>query len=151
MSDLVTAVTAWAERREDVRAVILVGSRARVDTPADAWSDTDLVLLVDDPPSYAADPRWLEAFGRPLLTFLEPTAVGGAIERRVLYEDGSDVDFALIPAGDALGVVRDERAVEVRAVFARGYRVLVDKMGVSATLPAVTGRPARVALPGQEE
>ena len=35
-------------------------------------------------------------FGTPVLTFLEPTAVGQQRERRVLYETGEDVDFPLL-------------------------------------------------------
>jgi aminoglycoside 6-adenylyltransferase len=70
-----------------VRAVLLVGSRARTDTPADVWSDVDLALVVDEPDRYLREERWVEAFGKPVLTFLEPTAVGRAFERRVLYEE----------------------------------------------------------------
>jgi hypothetical protein len=32
-----------------IRAVGLVGSRARLDHPADEWSDLDLVLVATDP------------------------------------------------------------------------------------------------------
>lgn len=35
------------------------------------------------------DEKWLEVFGRPPVTFLEPTPVGHAFERRVLYEANS--------------------------------------------------------------
>jgi hypothetical protein len=38
-----------------------------------------------------ATERWVEAFGRPLLTFLEPTAPGRAFERRALCEGGLDL------------------------------------------------------------
>lgn len=55
---------AWGRERGDVRAVLVVGSRARADTPADQWSDTDLVV-VGDPATYPASAEWLGAFGRP--------------------------------------------------------------------------------------
>src|SRR5688500_14884664 len=93
--EFLEAFVHWAEARDDVRAVVLVGSRARTDPPADEWSDVDLALVVDEPDRYLGDQRWVEAFGRPLLTFLEPTAVGRAFERRVLYESGLDVDIAV--------------------------------------------------------
>src|SRR5262249_10154849 len=32
----------------------------------------DLALVVDEPDRYLGDDRWVEAFGKPLLTFLEP-------------------------------------------------------------------------------
>ena len=78
---LLAAVTAWGRERSDVRAVLVVGSRARADTPADRWSDTDVALVVDDPAPYLASSDWLGAFGRPLLSFVEPTAVGPFTER----------------------------------------------------------------------
>jgi Streptomycin adenylyltransferase len=73
---LLAVVTDWGRERSDVRAVLVVGSRARADTPADEWSDIDLALVVDDPTPYLASAEWLGAFGRPLLSFVEPTAVG---------------------------------------------------------------------------
>jgi aminoglycoside 6-adenylyltransferase len=71
---LLGAVATWGRQRPDVQAVLLVGSHARTELPADRWSDIDLVMVVDDPAPYAASHDWLGAFGQPLLTFLEPTA-----------------------------------------------------------------------------
>jgi hypothetical protein len=59
-----TAFVAWAERRDDVKGLLLVGSRARIDMPADEWSDVDLTLVVDEPGRYLDDGDWLEEFGR---------------------------------------------------------------------------------------
>ena len=49
MDLLAAAIADWAHEREDVRAVLVVGSQARTDTPADRWSDLDAVLFVDEP------------------------------------------------------------------------------------------------------
>ena len=38
----------WADAQEDIGAVALVGSAARADHPADAWSDYDLVVAASD-------------------------------------------------------------------------------------------------------
>ena len=74
--DLIAAAIAdWAQERDDVRAVLVVGSRARAETPADKWSDLDVVLFVDDPERLATDASWVAEFGAPVLTFLEPTGV----------------------------------------------------------------------------
>ncbi len=118
----------WAEPRDDVHAVLLVGSRARTDSPADQWSDVDLALVVDDPDRYLGDEGWVEAFGRPLLTFLEPTAVGGAFERRVLYEGGLDVDIAVFTRSWLECAVEDPETV---SVLRRGHSVLLDKVGLA--------------------
>ncbi len=124
-------VADWARARDDVRAVVLIGSQARASAPADEWSDVDLLLLVADPAPYVAGSDWVAAFGEPLLTIVEPTAVGGELERRVLYRDGLQVDFALMPAG-ALPALMASR--EAASVPARGHRVLLDREGVEAAL-----------------
>lgn len=121
-------VAGWAELRPDVRGVLLVGSQARSAAPADRWSDVDLVLVVDEADPYLVDEHWVEAFGRPLLTLVEETPVGRADERRVLYEDGLDVDFVLFPFASL------RRAAEepgLRAVLGRGHRILVDRAGIA--------------------
>jgi len=41
------------------------------------------------------DSSWVRRFGEPLLSSLEPTAVGGPVERRVLYESGPEVPPSL--------------------------------------------------------
>jgi aminoglycoside 6-adenylyltransferase len=123
-----------------VRAVALVGSQAREEAPADRWSDLDVILFLDDPDRFAREADWVQAFGVPLLTFVEPTAVGDRIERRVLFEDGQDVDFVLLSVSDL------DRLDEVRSVLARGYRVLHDEIGVEEALATVPP-PDEVGLP----
>jgi hypothetical protein len=112
-------VSRWAAERPDVRAAILLGSQARVDAPADPASDVDVTLFVDDPASYLDDTAWIGHFGEPLLSFREPTAVGGFEEQRVLFRDGLEVDFAIVPAA-----VAAEIPPEADAVFARGFQIL---------------------------
>src|SRR5690348_3214570 len=139
MTELADAVAAWAADRPGVRAAFLVGSQARTDVPADRYSDHDFVLVVDDPRPYLEDPGWLSAFGRPLLTFLEPTAVGGFTERRVLFDSGQDADFSLIPAS-AAALLNHEA---VGTVFGRGFRVLADRAGLAAQVRTEAPPPSR--------
>ncbi|HYI74807.1 MAG TPA: aminoglycoside 6-adenylyltransferase [Gaiellaceae bacterium] len=134
MELIAAAVSEWAQARDDVRAAVLVGSHARTDTRADRWSDLDVILVVDDPDVYAADARWVEEFGVPALTFLEPTAVGDQRERRVLYETGEDVDFPLIPVA---ALERLDASDNAAALLERGFRVLVDKIELEPRLRAL--------------
>ncbi|HEU5491769.1 MAG TPA: aminoglycoside 6-adenylyltransferase, partial [Gaiellaceae bacterium] len=121
----------WARERPDVRAAVVVGSQARREAPADRWSDLDVILIVDDPEPYAADAAWVEEFGRPALTFLEETPAGGQRERRVLYEAGEDVDLPLFPLSALELLEASENAAQL---LARGFRVLVDEIGLEARL-----------------
>jgi aminoglycoside 6-adenylyltransferase len=124
-------VAAWAEARPDVHAVLLVGSQARVDMPADEFSDIDLALFVDDPERYLRDVAWVRSFGEPLLMFLEPTAVAGFEERRVLFHDGLEVDFSILPT-----VAAKAAPVEAQAVLGRGFSVVYDDLGLTVPEPA---------------
>ncbi|CAN5124029.1 hypothetical protein BH20ACT13_BH20ACT13_19190 [soil metagenome] len=147
-TDLMTAaVVDWASEREDIRALLVVGSQARAKVPADRWSDLDIVLIVDDPEPYAEDPSWVREFGQPVLTFLEDTPVGQR-ERRVLYETGEDVDFPLIQV-TALELL--EQSENAANLLARGYRVLVDRIGLAERLARVAAAVERPPPPTQRD
>jgi aminoglycoside 6-adenylyltransferase len=144
--DLIEAAIAdWAREAPDVHAAVVAGSRAREVEPADRWSDLDVFLVVDDTEPYLSDGDWVAEFGFPILTFLEPTAVGDERERRVLYEGGEDVDLPVIPLS-AL-----ERIDVAGGLLARGYRVLVDKIGLETRLAQAASSTAPPALPTQRD
>jgi aminoglycoside 6-adenylyltransferase len=136
---LTAAVAEWAGERPDVRAAAVIGSQSRADTPADRWSDLDVFVLADEPRLLADDAAWLEELGRPVLTFREPAVAGDGVERRVLYESGEEVDFAIFAASDWPGLVD---VPGLAAVIARGSRVLYDDLGVEAVLGRVAARPS---------
>jgi molybdopterin-guanine dinucleotide biosynthesis protein A len=144
---MTAAVTDWAREREDVRALLVVGSQARATVPADRWSDLDIVLIVDDPEPYAEDPSWVREFGQPVLTFLEDTPVGQR-ERRVLYETGEDVDFPLFPVTAPELLEQSENAAHL---LARGYRVLVDRIALGERLARVAAAAERPLPPTQRD
>jgi aminoglycoside 6-adenylyltransferase len=131
---LAAAVAEWAGERDDVRAAVVVGSQVRTDVPADRWSDLDVILIVDDPATYADEASWVHEFGEPLLTFLEPTALGDQRERRVLYTTGEDVDFPLIPLS---ALDRLEASDNAAQLVRRGFRVLVDKIELEPRLQRI--------------
>lgn len=146
--DLAAAVVAdWAAERDDVRALLVVGSQARRDAPADRWSDLDLILLVDDPRPYLEDASWVEELGTPVVTFLEAT-LDGHWERRVLYETGEDVDFVLFPAAV---LDRLEQSENATALVRRGYRVLLDRIGLAGRLERIASTRTPLAPPTAHE
>jgi molybdopterin-guanine dinucleotide biosynthesis protein A len=140
------AISDWARAREDVRGVLVVGSHARADAPADRWSDLDVVLFLDDSRRLAEDASWVAEFGTPVLTFLEATGFGERVERRVLYESGEDVDFPMLEASQWRELASTP---EARLLLARGHRVLHDELGIEAELVAVVAPPPP-ALPDDD-
>ena len=154
----------WAEGRSDIRLVIVVGSRARADHPADEWADLDVVIVTTEPDRYVSKSDWISSIGKPLLTFVEATSTGGEKERRVLYERMLDVDFAIFPLekarrllqsiGESGGAGADsEAAAQFSNVFGRGVRVLVDKDGVMSRFGAVAASLQKPSppVPKQDE
>jgi aminoglycoside 6-adenylyltransferase len=143
---LEAAISEWAARRDDVHAAVVLGSHARAKFPADAWSDLDIDLVVDDPARYAEDVSWIGEFGSPILTLVEETPLGH--RRRVLYATGQEVDLPLFP----LAVLdRLESSVEYASLLARGFRVLVDKIGLEERLRAHAARAVASPSAAQPE
>jgi aminoglycoside 6-adenylyltransferase len=104
------------------------------------------IAVVRDPERYAQSAEWVASFGTVWLTFVERTPDGGAWERRVLYEGGLDVDFALNPAQWLEHMAANGLAPEMADVIRRGVRVLADKEGLAAKvlqLPLPQAAPFR--------
>ncbi|QGH32890.1 aminoglycoside adenylyltransferase [Gracilibacillus salitolerans] len=114
----------FVEKEQNIRAVIIVGSRARQDKPADQYSDLDLVIFAENPNLLLDHKEWLAQIGKSYITFLENTAVGGGMERRVLFEGGLDVDFASFPIS---AISEMESQDQVLSVLSKGVEVLIDK------------------------
>jgi len=136
-AEFIGRVPAWAAVQPDVHAAIIVGSAARLETPADQWSDIDVALFVTDPRAYLHDSAWLSDLGDPMLTFVEPTAMGGSYERRVLFDDGTEADFACFPVASTEHLAADLNA---RAAFTHpvsGVRCPVSGSPISFPVRAV--------------
>lgn len=104
----------------------MLGSRARRELPADAWSDTDLVAFSTDAERWLGSGSWLDELGDVVMTFTEVTGLNGILERRVLFADATDVDLVLVPVERTDEIVAADTTLPV---LARGYRLLVDKDG----------------------
>jgi len=162
----------WAEAQPDIGTAFVIGSRARTTRPADEWSDLDLVVTVDKPERYLFETDWLGEIGNPWVTFVEGT--GDERERRVLFEGGLDVDFALLERKKIRLLARllrirerfpalfrllprraAQQVTQGRAAFSdvarRGTRVLLDKDGIVEHLLRVTAEGPSSQPPAQDE
>jgi len=107
------------------------------DTPEAAMKDTHA--------------EWPEQIGEVVLTFVEQTAVGGAMERRVLFAGGLDVDFAAFPASVVAGVDLENPSIEIQNAVGRGVRVIVDRDGLLAGLDEMEVAPPEPSRPTADE
>lgn len=127
-AELETRVSAWAQARPDVHGVVVVGSRARQDHPADERSDLDLILFAEDSAAYQGDARWLDELGRVWVAILGQTGRGDP-EWLVLFDGGLKADFVLVSLDKTPGSSLQAwlAATPYGFVLTRGVRTLVDK------------------------
>jgi aminoglycoside 6-adenylyltransferase len=139
---------AWAESVPDLRAAVVIGSRARTDHPADDWSDLDLVFFTTSPQTYLADTAWLDVLGPHWVTFLEYSPEGEARERRVMFEGALDVDLIPLPVEAQAGFMRPGPG-DLDFVR-RGFRIVLDKDGTLAANAQPLPPLAPAALPDEQ-
>ncbi len=146
----VAEIVDWAGAEDTVRAAVLTGSRADPEAPTDALSDYDICLFVVEGSGLEDTDDWPQRFGAILVrldetvTYLDRTVP----TRLVQYEDGLRIDFTLAPV-DILQ--RIAGSGELPDWLDAGYRVLVDKDGIAADLPAPSGRGYVPERPGESE
>lgn len=125
-------LVAWIATQPNLRAILVVGSQARRDHPADEWSDLDLMVFATDFSPYLTQTDWLDDLGSVWVCVPQQTGAGDP-ELLVLFEGGHKVDFVFYPLTELQRLVQTETLPDV---YQRGYEVLVDKEGLAARLPA---------------
>lgn len=139
--NMLDTILTWAQKEENIRALVLTGSRARSDSP-DFLADFDIALFVTDPRPYLTSDSWLRAVGNFWVSIPEKMYVGAREEAHtllVIFEGGVKVDFAFFPP-DVLK--KFDASGNFAALCAAGYKVLLDKDDIAATLQTVR-LPAR--------
>jgi len=108
--------------------------------PADPLSDIDIAVFASDPDVLLHDEGWIAGLGPYWTSHLESNGLRLGEERRVLFVDGQDVDFAVFPAGVLVALLTDPRATEV---LRRGFRPLVNKDAIELAAPSLEPTPPR--------
>ena len=125
-ADVKARLLSIAAQDATLQAVIMIGSGTRQDTPADEFSDLDLIIATTRPEDWLCgdSPGQL---GDMRISFTEPTLGGGA-ERRMLYAGSLDVDLIVFTPEQLTQAVLDGVA---GWVMNRGYDVMHDAMGIT--------------------
>ena len=125
-SALVSAVTSWAVRRGDIRAMALVGSWARGDP--NQISDIDLLLLSDQVHEYRRDQEWLTgidfAGAGYRLHSSESASYGVVWSRHVHLLPAAEVELAFAACSWAQTEPVDDGT---RGVVKDAFRIIFDK------------------------
>ncbi len=128
-SDIKNRILNIANADNGIKAIIAIGSSTRSEVKADEYSDLDLLIATDDTES------WLygnipEKLGNVKISFIE-NSLGGAKERRVLYENALDVDMIVFTPEQFTNAIKEGVA---GWVCNRGYSVLYDTMDFESLL-----------------
>jgi len=142
-ADLVSRLMSWAETDDNIRAVIRTGSSSRGPDQADRFSDRDIEIIARDTAPLLADDGWIGHIGHVMVA--QYLANGDDPHTRlVFFEGGRKIDFTI--AGRSRLDEMSETG-HLNDLYERGYRVLLDKDGLTAGLPAATGAAPRRPLP----
>ena len=104
-------------------------------------------MFADDAEYFVSSDQWLHTIGKFHVSFVENT-IGGYKERRVLFDDALDVDFVIIPCAAASSGIIDKEAL---AIFERGYRILIDKIGLEKAMSQISQKKEPYSLLPEEE
>jgi aminoglycoside 6-adenylyltransferase len=137
---MIDRLTQWAEDREAVRSLIITSTRAIPDAHVDAYSDYDVILVVDAVRPLVEDTSWLVDFGDVLLAYWDPIDVNPAtgaerVGSIVNYADGLKIDFNL---WSSQAYTDATAGPEPYPELDAGYRILVDKDHITAELAPPT-------------
>ncbi len=136
--EVLASLTRWAIGRDAVRAVILTSSRAIPNAPVDLLSGYDVILVVRDVDPFFQHREWLSDFGPVLAVYRDPLTPYCGFPKSgfvTQYENGLKIDFSLWPVDIVRAI---SLASELPEEFDAGYRVVLDKDGLSAGLKAPT-------------
>jgi aminoglycoside 6-adenylyltransferase len=139
----------WGESQPPVRAMLITSSRAVPGGPVDRFSDYDVILALTDILPFHQDRGWLEAFGRVLVMYRDPVEMDNGCRMSgnvVQFEEGLKIDFSLWEVEVLRRIVHAPRLPDE---FDAGYRVLLDKDGLTAGLQPPTYK-AFIPVPPSE-
>lgn len=125
------AVAAWCRERPDILAAIVIGSRGRPGSSADAQSDLDLIFFLLQPGNYQHDNDWLNTFGDlwiATLNFVGP----GDPEWMAIYAPGIKVDFLFAAAAAGQSLAEMLASLLYQKVLTRGFRILYQSDSLGA-------------------
>ena len=107
--DAIQQVTDLLSRDEDVRGLVLVGSYTRDDLAPDAWSDTDLVMIIRDEALSRFFPAtdWLVDMGELFCT--SHSSTGCYDVTRACFTDGRRIDFVIMTEESLAGIEQWEK------------------------------------------
>jgi aminoglycoside 6-adenylyltransferase len=138
MSDQETrdTIIQWAQKKKEIRAVLLTSTRAVPNAHVDALSDYDVILIIKDIHPFVSDKTWLNDFGEVLVVYWDcvypdPTFGFDCCGNVTQYSSGLKLDFTLWSVDLFQKIVA---APLLPAELGAGYHILLDKDGLTSEM-----------------
>lgn len=131
---MLDTILSWAKQSDNILAVIVTGSHSREDNEVDEFSDLDIELIAKNPQTLKNSNDWFHSFGE-VIVFLSFEEGQDYPTRLVVYENGLKIDFTIADEKRLLNMKQDG----LNSLYNRGYKVLLDKKGITNNLPKPTG------------
>lgn len=144
------SIISWSENNEDVRAVLLTSSLVNPLAPVDEFSDLDIELIFENNSKYISDKNWIHHFGNPI-TMIEEDEIsfdGRHAMKMILYDNHVKVDFKLFSKDKFL---KEVRLKELPEDWDIGYKVLIDKQGITNEMQKPSFQVSIIKKPSEEE
>jgi len=144
-NNILSRIIEWAEREKGIRALFLVGSRARNES-VDALADFDISVFAETNHPYTTNNQWLSEIEKVWVCVPEKFTREDEIvpTRLVIFEAGVKVDFAFYGL-HVLDELADGDELDT------GFKVLLDKDGTTQRLKPPTFGKLKHAKPDENE
>lgn len=147
--EILNTIIAWAKKQDPIKVLLLTGSLASKG-PKDELSDYDIAIFTDNIKKYAADDAWIHEIAK--VWVYEPHKIYKNNKeyptRLIIYQDALQVDFTLYDLDYLTYLIqKDELPVD----YNLGYKVLLDKTGVTKKLKLPTYVYPYTKKPSREE
>lgn len=146
----------FGESQDAIRAMLLTSSLCNPNAPVDVLSDFDVEFFFEDPAPFVQNDEWIErmGIGRTIALWHWPNewdwepGDGRTWTRMVYFEDGTKMDICLTYLTDLREVSGSDVLPDRYDI---GYRVLIDKDGVTGSIKPPTYRAFILKPPSQQQ
>ncbi len=136
----------WANSKMNIRAVVMTSSRANPHAAIDIFSDYDIEVIVTRLSDFIKNEKWIFHFGDVLANIKERNSK--SLTQLVLYNDGVRIDFQLYRVSEFnVGA----KGSSIPKHWDLGYKILIDKDGITQALPQPTYSKHNISQPAQKE
>lgn len=115
--EMIGLILSFARNHEDIRAVIMNGSRANPNARKDPFQDFDVVYLVHEVEPYRRNQEVIQFFGE-MMILQTPEDMGdpppqnnGGYGYLMQFKDGNRIDLGFYPLQDAQRCVQDSQTI----------------------------------------